>query len=282
MSFPKNRAPHKLAELYRWQQEYALEIGGDVARIQYRIAAAAIIAACAVHDDQQPAIVLKGGAALDARYGDRARFSTDVDFSIRAVVAPSGRNEMERRLGIGWEGFEFDLRGSEQIASHQAWRYDLRVQYLGKPYKQVRLEIGEVAGDDMIVEMIDAPIDLRAFGLASAPHLVPALDLHEQVAQKLHACTTRFESSENERVRDLPDLHLITSEAFDLRHQRVVCERVFVARARQAWPPQLEPEPRWPQLYAEMLEAHPQIEPKSLNEAVAYVRRLITAIDDAR
>lgn len=86
-----------------------------------------------------------------------------------------------------------------------------------------------------------------------APGPLPALAQHQQIAQKLHACTAPDEDGwVNERAHDLLDLQL-AHRSYDgtLVEIRATCERLFAARRRHPWPPEVTVRDGWPQRYSE-------------------------------
>ena len=109
--------------------------------------------------------------------------------------------------------------------------YDVKLDYLGKPWCTVPLEVGhnEIGDADAAdwAELTDAG------ELFPAPGRAPLMPLAHQIAQKLHAV-----SGPGDRARDLIDLQLIDARAeVDLTAARAACRRLFSYRRAQAWPP---------------------------------------------
>jgi hypothetical protein len=92
-------------------------------------------------------------------------------------------------------------------------------------------------------------LTVSEFGL-EGPVAVCCLSLRYQVAQKIHACTERFDERENERVHDLIDLLLMQELIEDYARVRAACLEIFKLRATHAWPPVLGVEPGWPDVYS--------------------------------
>lgn len=123
-------------------------------------------------------------------------------------------------------------------------------------------------------------IALAAFEIAP-PRLVPCLDVPNQIAQKLHACTEPLPDG-NDRVRDIVDIWLLEAliELGTLSAVRAACLDTFGRRQCHAWPPSVNPAPSWPQDYALLVAEHPDA-PSTLDDAVEYLAQLIARIDSA-
>ena len=77
----------------------------------------------------------------------------------------------------------------------------------------------------------------------SVPSPVRCLNLSEQVAQKLHACTGPYSAG---RTRDVLDILLIELLGkLDLKGVRVAAEGVFGERATHAFPPTVQIAAEW-------------------------------------
>ncbi|MEG2983042.1 MAG: hypothetical protein RR794_05265, partial [Raoultibacter sp.] len=100
---------------------------------------------------------------------------------------------------------------------------------------------------------------------------------HHQIAQKLHG------SSENgsARAHDLIDLQLIVSnEKIDFKKTKDTCVRLFAYRKLQAWPPAIEGNQNWVEIYdAQKAGLHVL---DSVDDAVAWANDLIRKIDASR
>lgn len=277
--FPKDKEPHGVRGLMRWLDDYQRATGIPRNRLQQWMSATITIAALeqAAEGPEAPFVLLKGGAAIERRFGLRARPSADVDL---IVLAPPdlGQEQIRDALAQGWQDFTFSLDTFEQIHDHDSWRASVKVRYRGAPWQTVTLEIsgpeGDLAGD---VEYLDA-FSLAEFGLPGGPERIPCLGLSYQIAQKLHACTERFPDRANARVRDLVDLPLLADLVEDWPRLRAACIDVFGVRGTHDWPPALEPEPGWEADY-DALVTRLEVPMPSFDDALTRVRDLIARID---
>ena len=91
---------------------------------------------------------VKGGTALKFRFGDKAtRFTTDLD-AARQSDLEVFVERLETSLAVGWNGFEGRLVPREQSRpAHVSPQYvmrpfDIKMDYRGKPWCTVTLEVG--------------------------------------------------------------------------------------------------------------------------------------------
>ena len=201
--------------------------------------------------------VLKGGSALKLRYGDAStRFTRDLD-AARTLPENDFEDALRAALAAGWQGFTGRLVRGRKAAPRDVpdryvmQPYDVKLDYNGKPWLTVSLEVGhDEIGDAERSEPAIAPDIVELFRRLGFPEPkpFPLMPLCFQIAQKLHAVS----APRSRRAHDLVDLQLVVSrDPPDLSELRRTCERLFAYRKRQAWPPVLEPIGDWEPLYAE-------------------------------
>lgn len=237
-------------------------------------------------EDGRPRIVFKGGAALEMRYGMRARSTKDLDATFRGDL-DEAVSLIEETVTAGWSGFtgritelEFIQRAKTQ--PHQD-RLKIKLGYRGKDFVTIPFEMSSAEATSLQVPEIFSlaislePVQLK--GIAS----VALLPLCYQIAQKLHACTeSPRDDYPNDRARDLPDLLLIEELGIDennLPSVRAACVEIFDARGDHQWPPQVQVIQGWDVLWNNLVETEGLL--ISLNEAVSAVNLLINRINAA-
>jgi len=126
-----------------------------------------------------------------------------------------------------------------------------------------------------------AGIELAAFAI-DPPPLIPCLDVPNQIAQKLHACTEPLPDG-NDRVRDILDIWLLESllDPADLPSVKTACVTTFARRQRHSWPPTVEPSRTWSHDYQQLVADQPDA-PPGVEAALGYLRDLIKRIDRAQ
>ena len=228
--------------------------------------------------------VVKGGSALKMRFGDEVtRFTTDLD-TATATDPTVYADRLDSRLRSGWEGFSGRVVAKSSASpdgvpdQYVMQPYDVKLEYLGKPWCTVPLEVGhnEIGDADAAdwAELADAAGLFEAMGFP-APGKAPLMPLDHQVAQKLHAV-----SGPGDRARDLIDLQLIAARAeIDPEATRRTCERLFSYRKAQAWPPTVVEQEGWGEMYAALAEGLPVVH--DIDGAIEWVNELIAGIDGA-
>jgi predicted nucleotidyltransferase component of viral defense system len=242
-----------------------------------RVMAAVILA------QMLPPAAIKGGTAMKIRLGEKTtRFSQDLDIA-RQESLRNFLDQLEENLKNGWHGFTGTVTESRSKpkptgvpADYIMTPYEIKMQYLGRPWTTVVLEVGhDELGDtfDAHTTMSEEVTDLfESVGLP-APTPVPVVATHHQIAQKIHA-TSR---SGSERAHDLVDLQLLeASENLDLPLIKDICTRLFDFRRGHQWPPTVIENEGWDSLYKEAADGIPVLQ--SVGEAVAWSNDFILRI----
>jgi hypothetical protein len=232
--------------------------------------------------------ILKGGLALDFRFGDRARTTMDVDLTRQDDEAAASTDFRAAELADLADYFNFDIGRSSQFDRADmggAIRYQVRSSLGGRRFEEF---VVDVAFADPVISAPDdvlAP-DLLAFAGLPRVH-VPVLPLHQHVAEKVHAYTRRYglRHGPSSRVKDLIDLVLLqATEPFRADQLRQALQLTFHARDTHPLPA-LFPEPPtdWSTPYREI--AVPLALPPDLQAAHRAIASLLdpiltAAIDD--
>jgi len=229
-----------------------------------------------------PAGVVKGGSSLKLRFGNLAtRYTKDLD-AARALGLSEYVDALEEKLRTGWAGFtghaveRRPAKVKDVDPQYVMKPYDIKLDYKGKPWLTVPLEIGhdEIGDADDPERALseDVPPLFTELGLP-IPGDVFLMPLHFQIAQKLHAVS----SPNNNRARDLVDLQLIANNAdMDYAKTAATCRRLFAYRKRQAWPPTIIKGDGWDGLYEAAKEDLSVL--TTVDEAVAWANDLIAEI----
>ncbi|HVV74612.1 MAG TPA: nucleotidyl transferase AbiEii/AbiGii toxin family protein [Mycobacteriales bacterium] len=238
--------------------------------------------------------LIKGGTSIEMRLGvGHSRASKDLDAAFRGSFDTMYAAASEA-LAAGWSGFSARVLPPTRIENApgavKPIRFEVKLAYVDRPFCTVPVEVSvaEAGSGAEADSVMPAPVaHLGVEGLGLEPNTaVRCLSLRYQIAQKLHACTERFDAGRNDRARDLVDLQLLGMLVDDWPRVREACVEIFDTRSSMPWPPDLQPEPHWDPLYgqarADVLEADAAGLAPSLDQAVAVIRDLITAIESAR
>lgn len=271
-------APNSKANLDRAIQRFS----GDILRAnQLRNLMANSIVAQMIGDG-----VVKGGSGLKFRYGEKmTRVTLDLDTAWKTGLDEFLKG-LKSRLAAGWHGFS-----GEVIVRRQAnprgipFEYvmqpcDVKLNYLGKPWYTVQLEVGHnEIGDADTCDMIEVPdILAEMFGFLALPRPSPirAMRLEYQIAQKLHGASAPC----SKRAHDLIDLQLIMSNAqVDFPLLSELCRKLFRYRQGQLWPPKIIKYEMWDLIYNAQKKELPVL--PTVDEAITWANELIERIDNA-
>ena len=184
---------------------------------------------------------LKGGVAMELRFANAARATKDLDLGLdgdRAYRLSSFADALQLRF----DEFSFRLRPSPlHMELADTVRVEVAIQYKTRSWQTVDVDLGPPGLEeaDLVTPTITG---LTEMGLpVTSP--VRCLNLNEQVAQKLHACTGP--ASEG-RARDILDILLIDALGqLDYKQTRAAVERVFAERATHSLPHTFTLPPAW-------------------------------------
>ncbi len=236
-----------------------------------------------------PGGVVKGGSSLMFRYGGGVtRYTKDVD-TARVVDLDVYLESLRTKLAAGWNGFSGKLVDVEPPSPPNVPKpylmmpYDIKLQYLGRAWMTVRIEIGHNEIGDADAFEMKLPEDIAAAFVALGfprPAEIPVMKLSYQIAQKLHAVSGK----ESDRAHDLIDLQLMSIHSMlDYGDSKSTCKRLFVYRQEQTWPPTIVKGEKWENVYNEARETlrdNTSILP-TVGEAVKWANELVIRINEA-
>lgn len=218
--------------------------GIEQRRLRHRLAVVILADAMQAALEADEKLVIQGGTAMMLRFGiPNSRSSKDLDAMLRGEI-PSFLDRLRKQGRTARSGWTFTVSRESLIEVPglpvKPRRAEIKLAYRGRPFATVKLELSAEEGEaaDKHDEVTaDDPVTL---GIDN--HLVeaPLMTVPYQVAQKLHACTTRDDDRPNDRAHDLVDLTALAPLAVEQRHQvRVACVEIFELRGAQKGPPVL-------------------------------------------
>jgi hypothetical protein len=253
-----DRRPGNVAHLERlinvWSRESA-ESQATAGRLR-RLVAISVLATIldGLDQDGTQRLAFKGGASMEIRFGVAARASRDVDGLVN-VDLDDAFAEIAERLRVGWEGFTGRLTERTEISRAgivpAPQRCKIKLAYRDRPFATLAFELGRAEANSFrLLEHVPNVIDMEKVQLGPASDVV-VLNVHYQIAQKLHACTEVPEQGSNQRVHDMYDILLLAgiAENAGLAHTRAACEDTFAHRSKHEWPPPVPVWSDWQQLW---------------------------------
>lgn len=250
---PKAR-PKTEKHLGQLVSRYSEASGLAVRRVRQRISAMVFIGALArvLAEDSPDRFLVKGGLTCELRFPGKARMTRDLDAVFRGDV-DGLLADLDLAFAEPYSGFSFSYSVPEAIGDTRSVRIGISVEYASRHWATLRVEVSPAEGSAHECELVPA-LTVSEFGL-TGPREVACLSLRYQIAQKIHACTERFQDRENERVQDLIDLMLMEELIEDIAGVRDACIEIFELRATHPWPPTLGVEPGWLEVYPGLAEA---------------------------
>ena len=228
--------------------------------------------------------LLKGGFALELRYGWRHRPTKDIDLRTEAPLADAlaslrdalvrGQQSQQR------DHFSFELGepGPEmQGAPGGAWRIPITARVAGEVFAIFHIDL---SSGDAVVQLPDIREGSDLLDFADIPHIrVPIYPVTQHLAEKLHAYTLP-RTKENTRTKDLVDLMVIAAvETVDGTELLESVRATFDARTSHEIPTRLPlPERSWAQPFKRLAEEAPVSPTTDLDDAFARVREFWTRV----
>ncbi len=206
----------------RLVQWYAADAGVDLDIAEREIVLTYLLRILS-EEDLLDRLAFKGGTAIRKLHlGQTGRFSLDLDFTALGETTPDGfvLDLVEVLHGRTYYGLAFtvpssdyyatvDSCGAEVTYGHEwvaAGRLGLQISFRGQPLLPVQ---PATLCQERYFEWME-----------TAPPVVPALDLHEMVGEKVRAAVQRS------RVRDIYDLFLLAQRPYD----RALVRRIAVLK----------------------------------------------------
>lgn len=223
--------------------------------------------------------VVKGGLALQLRVGERAR--TTKDIGLLMLDQHRGIYPRLREAGAvvldDWFSFEVSRATQPTTEDFGDDRYQLQSLLDGRMFERFQLDVG--VGDPLIepVEYLQTSSLLAFAGFS--PMSVPCYPITQQIAEKLHACTRKFQSGESSRVKDYVDILLLAGMG-PIKGDRLreAIEATFAVRQTHSVPMKMpEPPVSWKRPFQRMA-AEVQLEQWSIQEAESALQQFLNPV----
>ncbi|HEU0077344.1 MAG TPA: nucleotidyl transferase AbiEii/AbiGii toxin family protein, partial [Longimicrobiaceae bacterium] len=215
---------------------------------------------------------------MELRLRHLARATKDLDLILNSETGDL-IEELQGALSRSYQGFTFRVKSEMELMPNGAARVQVALQYLGKSWGTVQIDVARHAADGTEVEMVPA-FSLAPFGLVG-PDSLPCLSLPFHVAQKIHGMTLPPRAGrQNDRFRDLVDLLLLREWVSDFDAVQRACHVVFETRGTHLWPPFFDPPEHWADQF-ERMASDMALPVTDLYDAAIEIRRFITQIDES-
>jgi len=225
--------------------------GGHVGRLRSWISYMTLGGALArAAESQGVRFAVKGGVALELRFGGRGRATEDID-----IIALGSTEDLveafDRCIVDPYGEWRFKRHAEMHPLGPHGVRLRVQLAYKREHWATVQVDITRPDSTEEETECLPG-ISLTPFGL-EGPREIECLSLRFQIAQKFHGLTKPVTGDgDNQRYRDAVDLLLLRElvAATDLPAIRAACEITFRLRGTHPWPPPIVLPPRWRAPYA--------------------------------
>ena len=226
-SVPRERLERTLARVAR-------QHGLDQERLRRWVSFLALCGVLerAIHEGILSRYYLKGGVAMELRFAGAARATKDLDLGLDGDRA-FRLSSFAAVLQLVFDEFTFRLRAqTRHMELADTVRVEVAISYRTRSWQSIEVDLGPPGAEDP--DLVDPAITgLTEMGLPVTTH-VRCLNLSEQVAQKIHACTGPASAG---RARDILDILLIDMLGeLDYLQTRVAVEKVFRQRGTHPIP----------------------------------------------
>jgi hypothetical protein len=189
---PPRGQPKSEKHLGQLIAQYSEASGLGVRRVRQRVSAMAFVGALErVRAEDSPVrFLIKGGMACELRFQGKARATRDLDAVFHGSLDEL-RADLDAAFAETYSGFSFSYSEPEPIGETGSSRFEVKLQYAGRSWATLRVEVSPPEGRAYEPELVPA-LTVSEFGL-TGPVEVTCLSLRYQIAQKIHACTERFE-----------------------------------------------------------------------------------------
>lgn len=234
--------------------------------------------------------VVKGGLALELRWGTGARSTKDLDLARQDTEAAATADLVAAQANDLGDFFVFRIERTDQLDAGlegAAVRYHVTANLDGRRFETAIVDIGFGSSLVLPLDVIQGPDLLGFAGIESIQ--IPMLTLEQHVAEKLHAYTGTYAGRRSStRIKDLIDLVLIRSAArLEAGRLRQAIHLTFSDRERHPHPASLpDPPASWGPGYrvlADEVGLDPEVA-TGYRQAAAFLNPILTGAvaDDAR
>ncbi len=95
---------------------------------------------------------LKGGAALELRFADRARTTKDMDVGLPGDSRRDRFAALERATALGFDEFTFRVKVPRNLGLVDTVRVDVAIAYRGRGFQTIQIDLGPA--DEPTVDLV--------------------------------------------------------------------------------------------------------------------------------
>ena len=220
--------------------------------------------------------LVKGGAAIELRFGAAARTTRDLDVELPAPLGDLPE-AFAAALADAPGEFTFALRDDRREIREDAVRVSVIMRFAGNGWATIDVDLATAADDTATDE-----IPIVAVEIPDAAARARTMRTEFLIAQKIHAILTPDETDyQYAYARHVVDVLFLARQTTidEIRH---ACEAVFASRASasgRTWPPQAIGLPnRWQRDYGATITLYPDFPLNAADVPAAFATLLIEVI----
>jgi predicted nucleotidyltransferase component of viral defense system len=195
----------------RLAQWYASDTGVDLDIVEREIALTYVLRILSDHGLLE-CLAFKGGTAIRKLFlGSQGRFSLDLDFT---ALGNTNAEDLILEIvgtlhGKTYYGLDFDIPASDYYVSPDSCGAEVTYRHSWTNKSRFGIQISLRAQPLLPVQPMQLHRERYFEWIGVEPPLVPTLDLHEIIGEKIRAAAQRS------RVRDIYDLYQLAGQKFD-------------------------------------------------------------------
>jgi hypothetical protein len=221
---------------------------------------------------------VKGGVAIELRFGVKVRATRDIDIDLPAPLDRL-RDILVSALGVGCGDFTFSVKQDIRQIRSDAVRVVVSIKFAGLPWATMEVDLAPIALGDVQEE-----VPLPAEEIVELSLTTRSISVEQLIAQKIHAATCPdapgYEFDYARHVIDV--LFLMQAGAVSIRDVRIACEAVFRERGHRdgrMWPPTVALPERWLRDYEALLREYalalkPDEVPAAFSQLVVHLTEI--------
>ena len=170
MSFPKQKKPRSWRILQDWIRHYADQ--EELPQSRVRRAVSFMLVALpldrSLDEEGNPLFLVKGGVSMELRLKMRARTTKDLDTVYRGAFE-HWLDSLDEALVEDIDDFSYSRDEPVQIRGTNNFRVNVIIDFKGKPWGKVQLEVAPVEVEDVLdIDQVE-PFDIGQFGRLAGP-----------------------------------------------------------------------------------------------------------------
>lgn len=217
---------------------------------------------------------VKGGTAIELRFGSRARATRDLDLEL-PVPLDKLVAVFASALDVGYGDFTMRLKRGPRPIRDEAIRVEVAMQFMETDWTTINVDLAPAQAGNFAD---DVPLSLRELSPDGLPLTGRVMRTEYLIAQKVHAVTTP--DPPTAYARHVVDIVYLYRTGTDIETLRGACHAIFDVRSERdgrARPPAVDLPTHWEREYGATIDAYgmtasPTEITRDFNNLLGYLR----------